>query len=268
MIEIKNSFPNKSWSIDQDGLNYGKECYSFHEIKAVRYNNSLNIPLTFAALKSGKTLSLHYEQEYKKAVSEAFVIFFENSIEIVEILSKKEQISKSLEDLEKNLAIDAEIIYNLKGSHGRTMKVYADRCTIKTNGTVSSLLTGNAFDGEKTIYYVDCLGVQFKKAYLNSGTGYIQLETASALMNNLFSNRFNENTFTFNNTVVKNETMTEVHKYINEKVSEIKSIKPQSNSQLDKNSTADEIKAFHEMMVAGIITQEEFEVKKKKLLNL
>lgn len=97
--------------------------------------------------------------------------------------------------------------------------------------------------------------------------GYIQLETASAMMNNLDSNQFNENTFTFDSTVTTNKKMTEVYHYIMEKIAEIKVGKSQIVQPSVQKSTAGELKEFHELLVAGIITQEEFDAKKKQLLS-
>ena len=91
--------------------------------------------------------------------------------------------------------VSQKAIYSLEGVRGRYMEVYDNRVVISTKATLGSLITGNISDGEKTIYYVDCIGVQFKKSDFQ--IGYIQLETASALMNNKSSNFFNENSFTF-----------------------------------------------------------------------
>ena len=86
------------------------------------------------------------------------------------------------------------VIYDITGSRGRRLIVFEDKVIIKTSVTPGSILTGNFSDGEKTIYYADCIGIQFKESGMQ--LGYLQLETASALMNNRASNFFNENSFT------------------------------------------------------------------------
>ena len=158
-------------------------------------------------------------------------------------------------------------VYDIEGVRGRSIQVYPNRCVIKTKAKISSFITGNASDGEKTIYYVDCIGVQFKKSGLQ--IGYLQLETASSFGNNKRSNFFNENTFTFDANIslaTSNEKMEEVAEYIKGKIDEIKT-KPQQ--QVVSNiSVADEILKFKELLDLGIITQEEFDVKKKQLLGL
>lgn len=64
------------------------------------------------------------------------------------------------------------------------------------------MLTNNATDGEKTMYYSDCIEVQFKRSKF--AIGYLQLETASSIGNNKGSNFFAENSFTFDTTVISN----------------------------------------------------------------
>ena len=80
---------------------------------------------------------------------------------------------------------DEKPVYEIKGARGRYLKVFEDKCIITTKAGVGSFLTGNVSDGEKTIYYSDVLGVQFKRCGLQ--LGYLQLETGSTTMNN---NRF------------------------------------------------------------------------------
>lgn len=144
------------------------------------------------------------------------------------------------------------------------MKVYDNRAIIGTKATLGSFVTGNVSDGEKTIYYRDCIGVQFKQSGLQ--IGYLQLETASGIMNMRQNNFFNENSFTFDTTVQSNEKMQEVADYVRSRVEEAKnggSVKAEPAV-----SVADELKKFKELLDMGIITQEEFDAKKKQLLGL
>ena len=126
-------------------------------------------------------------------------------------------------------------------------------------------MTGNFSDGEKTIYYADCIGVQYKESGFQ--IGYLQLETASSMMNRRESNFFNENTFTFDLSVQTNEKMQEVAEYIKKRVSETKN---SSSRQpvVEQTSVADEIRKFKELLDMGAITQKEYDLKKKELLNL
>ena len=84
-------------------------------------------------------------------------------------------------------------------------------------------------------------------------------------MNKKASNFFNENSFTFDTTKVTNEKMREVAEYVKKRVEEYKR---QKAAPASPPSAADEIKKFKELLDMGVITQEEFDAKKKQLLGL
>ncbi len=111
-------------------------------------------------------------------------------------------------------AVQDILVFDLVGCRGRKMRVYQNRCVITTDITLGSVLTANATDGEKTIFFCDVIGVQFKADGVL--IGYLQLETASGQMNNLRDNMFSENTFTFDGISgnVDTELMREVKDYI------------------------------------------------------
>ena len=105
----------------------------------------------------------------------------------------------------------AKLLYHLEGVRGRAMWVFDRKCVIATRAGVGSFFTGNVSDGEKTIFYKDVVGIQFKKS--GGLIGYLQFETASNQMNNQNSNMFSENTFTFehNKNGVTNEQMESIY---------------------------------------------------------
>ena len=112
----------------------------------------------------------------------------------------------------------ANLLFKLVGVRGRSLAVYDTKCIIKTEVSAGSLLTSNATDGEKTIFYIDCAGIQFKESGL--AIGYLQIETPSMQMNNQSSNFFSENTFTFEHgkNNVTNQLMREVYAFIADRV--------------------------------------------------
>lgn len=186
---------------------------------------------------------------------------------------------ESLSDEERNAREETEkaateakkkemgLIYDLKGCRGRSLRVYENKCIFKVSITVGSILTQNATDGEKTIYYSDVIGIQFKPSGL--AIGYLQLETASSSGNNKTSNFFNENSFTYEPQNITNEEMEKVVAYIRERVEACKEAKnnPVIAAPAAAVSVADEIKKFKELLDMGAITQEEFDAKKKQLLG-
>lgn len=155
------------------------------------------------------------------------------------------------------------LIYDLDGVRGRHAKIYEDKVVLSVKASLGSFITGNITDGEKTIYYSDCIGVQFKKSGL--AIGYLQFETAGGIMNNKANNFFNENTFTWDTTKQSNEHMEEVANYVRSRVDYYKHAK---NAPVETSSPADELKKYKELLDMGVITQDEFDAKKKQLLGL
>ncbi len=62
--------------------------------------------------------------------------------------------------------------------------------------------------------------------------------------------------------------MEEVSNYVKKKVQESKTARNAPVVVASTTSAADEIKKFKELLDMGIITQEEFDAKKKQLLDL
>lgn len=242
----------KEWYIEGDGMYYGATFIPFKNITSITLMNKatklLNGVISMKTM-DGKIYSLGIPFKQKELGEEAFAI-----------------IEKSYGDAQKREQdeIEDNAVYKLKGVRGRNMRVYEDKCVLKTEVTFGSLITGNATDGSKTIFYVDCNGVQFKES--GATIGYIQLETASSLMNNKSSNVFNENTFTYDTTVLSNEDASKIHGYIMEQISKAKAPKVQTIVQ--GKSSAEELKELFELVQMGIMTQEEFDEKKKQILDI
>ena len=116
----------------------------------------------------------------------------------------------------------SKFLCKIIGSRGRTLNLYDNKCVIETKVTAGSILTRNATDGEKTLFFCDICGVQYKKSKFL--IGYLQFETPSMQMNNENDNFFSENTFTFEDgkNGVTNELMKTVYQYIVNRIEEIK----------------------------------------------
>lgn len=159
-----------------------------------------------------------------------------------------------------------DLVYTIDGVRGRHIDIYTDKVVITTKVTIGSLLTHNATDGEKTIYYSDCIGVQFKQSKF--AIGYLQLETASSNGNNKSSNFFAENSFTFDTTVISNDRMIEVADYVKSRLDAVKKGGTAAASTNNNNmSVADELLKLKQLLDMGVLSQEEFDEQKNKLLN-
>ncbi len=177
-------------------------------------------------------------------------------------------------DEQRNLTMQAGeklgAIYAVKGAVGKNLVVYENKCVISTKATVRSVIAGNFSDGEKTIYFSDLTGIQFKKGSAVL-LGYLQFETASTQSNrrgnNWGANYESENSFTFE--AIMNELMEEISRFVQEKLEEIKDGKSKnSTTVIQQTSVTDEILNLKKLLDMGVITQEEFEAKKKELLGL
>ncbi len=235
-------------------------------VATVKRNEIVEIPITHTCV-----LSTHW------GASKPQILQIKNGVEIeIQIcyrsgkvplkILRETIIDPNAPDADPGVEVCEKPIYDIAGARGRHLRVYEDKCVISTKPTVGSFISGNVSDGDKMIYYSDIIGVQYKKPGYQ--LGYLQMETASALMNNGKDNFFNENSFTF-----AEKSMIEVEKataFIKKKVDEMKKQKKNSTvSTASANvSVADELKKFKELLDLEVITQEEFDAKKKELLGL
>ncbi|MBQ7378808.1 MAG: SHOCT domain-containing protein [Clostridia bacterium] len=69
--------------------------------------------------------------------------------------------------------------------------------------------------------------------------------------------------------VERNEQAAEIKKYLDQMLANARNNKNQgSNTIIQSTSNADELKKYKELLDSGIISQEEFDAKKKQLLGL
>ena len=123
------------------------------------------------------------------------------------------------------------------------------------------LLGGSTTQGEKTIYYKDAIGVQYKPSTITDG--YIQVETAAGGLS-ASSAYGGENSIQFSGK--NNEEAKIITDYIRGKIEEIKNAP--SGGVVQQVSPAEELRKFKELLDLGIITQEEFDSKKHQLLGI
>ncbi len=84
-------------------------------------------------------------------------------------------------------------------------------------------------------------------------------------MNNRSDNYWSENSFTWEKTKLPNEKMEEVVAYCKKQMDICKSNR---NVPVVQTSAADKLVKFKSLLDAGVITQEEFDAKKKQLLGI
>lgn len=158
--------------------------------------------------------------------------------------------------------LEEGVLYKLKGAQ-KILRVYEDRVTLEVVKNARALLTNNWFGGTKEIYYSDMLSIQFK-ASGNLVLGYIQFETASTHSKDNFNS---ENSWTFDYHTVSNEKAKEVENFVRNKMRATKTQHTQVQAA-PQESAADQLLKWKNLLDSGVITQEEFDAKKKELLGL
>lgn len=151
------------------------------------------------------------------------------------------------------------LIY-MTGDNGE-IELYEDRLIIKREGIFAKLSHG-FFKGDKTIYLNQISGIQIKKASTFL-VGYIQFTLSGGIerTKGITDAVNDENTVTF--TKKNNDVVYDIQR----KIEELKSKNAMSNI-INQLSPADEIKKYKTLLDENVISKEEFEAKKKQLLDL
>jgi hypothetical protein len=158
--------------------------------------------------------------------------------------------------------------YCLVNGLGKILDVYDDKVIFTSTKSTATLVTGLVFgtsvtQGEKTIYYRDSIGVQYKAPTITDG--YIQLETAAGNMTSKANQYGGENSIQFAGKDSAADAEIIVG-FIRKRIEEIKNAP--IGGVVQQISPAEELKKFKELLDLGIINQEEFDAKKKELLGL
>lgn len=162
-----------------------------------------------------------------------------------------------------------QLLMELKGSNG-TISAYNDRVIISRKGFLAFAASG--YKGDRTFFYRDITGIDYKEPGMTNG--YIKLLTPgcnnSSPGNTLFGTTKegiqDENAVILrglNSNVLK--ACNDMYNLLMDKLNSVKSSSPQSASSV---SAADEILKFKQLLDSGIISQEEFDAKKRQLLNI
>ena len=158
--------------------------------------------------------------------------------------------------------------YCLVNSLGKILDVYENKVVFTSTQSTSTIVTGLVFgtsmtQGEKTIYFKDAIGVQYKPSSI--ADGYIQVETAAGGVSTSNSQYSGENSIQFSGKK-SNEEAEIIVSYIRKQIEDIKNAP--IGGVVQQLSPAEELKKFKDLLELGVITQEEFDAKKKQLLGL
>jgi len=154
----------------------------------------------------------------------------------------------------------SELFYELKGINGQ-LELYEDKIIIRRKGALAKMTQG-FFKGDKTNYINQITGIQVKPGTLWTN-GYIQITVPGGIESKkglLDDATLDENTVAF--TSKDNELVNQIKSKIEELMSQ-----QRMGHIINQSSPADEIRKYKELLDDGVITQEEFEQKKKQLLG-
>lgn len=157
--------------------------------------------------------------------------------------------------------------YSLGKGGKSIIKINGNTLTISRPGLMSKMSLG--FTGDKTIMINQISGVQIKKVGL--ARGYIQfiMVGTKEVKSGIIGGKIDEN------VVYSDSSFKKSNKQINDDFEEIKKYiedfnSNQNNTTVVQNvkSPVEQVKELKELLDMGAISQEEFDKKKKELLNL
>ena len=152
-------------------------------------------------------------------------------------------------------------LYTLRNNSGSVLDVYDSYIELCHQNMLSVVaMSGNK--GKKRISIQSISAVELKKA-MYKDAGYLSFSVFGAERHGgTWSAAGDENSILFGES--QNELAQQIADYIEQK-------RNQSTTQtqvIQQTSSADELKKFKELLDMGVITQEEFDAKKKQLLGL
>ena len=186
-------------------------------------------------------------------------------------LKKQEDNNKELASttMEERIKLRPEgVRYCMVNNSGKILDVYDNKVVFTSTHSTSTLVTGflvgnSVTQGEKTIYYKDAIGVQYKPSTILDG--YIQVETAAGGVTSSSSQYGGENAIQFSGKE-RNAEAEVIVAFIKKQIDEIKNAP--IGGVVQQISPAEELKKFKELLDLGVISQEEFDEKKKELLKI
>ena len=145
-----------------------------------------------------------------------------------------------------------------------TLTIYEDYCTIEAKKNATTLLlTKKFFNGTKKIFYADLTSLQFREPGRITD-GYIEFEYPGSRSGSNMGSYGGENTVQFGKKDF--DLMKQIYDYVDGRLAEIRRNK--NSGGVAAVSPAEELKKFKELLDMGIISQEEFDTKKKQLLGI
>ncbi len=250
MNEEFKAFGMKAWSVTDNHLVFGSQKIDYSELAAINLVSTPTTGLTNGVVQAnhnGKILTMAFKHADKDRAHHA-VEFAKNKIDEAHGIVK-------------------DYKYQLIAHTGTKLEVYDDYIVItfmQTGSLMTNLARGGALGGKK-IDYETMTSVQFREP---SGmtVGFIQFAYPGSIESRggIVAAINDENSVPVQPKDVA--LAREIVAFIEKRRKEVKAAA--NRPSIQQVSAADELKKFKELMDMGIITQEEFDAKKKQLLGL
>jgi hypothetical protein len=159
--------------------------------------------------------------------------------------------------MEKSFEFGGTSLYGFAGK--QQIRINENILTIVKGGITNALTMQN---GEKSYDISQITAIQVKKNGFMPGYMQISAKGNNDLLQGSFNALASENAVVIYNTNQYNSAL-EIKKYIEENRSNYKN----KNYTIQQKSAAEQIKEFKELLDQEIITKQEFDEKKKQLLN-
>ena len=158
---------------------------------------------------------------------------------------------------------DPGLMFSFENNTGSSIRVYENYVVLKHSGLLNTLSMSGA-KGEKRINCNSISAVECRKA-TTMAAGFIQFSIfGSERAGGVTSAAGDENSILFD--AGKNNLAQQIVDYIEQR--RIAIATPQAATVVQGPSAADELLKFKQLLDMGVITQEEFDAKKKQLLGL
>lgn len=154
-------------------------------------------------------------------------------------------------------------IFAMKGVN-TAIAVFEDKVEITPKGVLGFL--GRGLKGTKTLPFHSISAIQFKEAGAIT-SGYLQFTLAGGneSRGGLFAAANDENTFMFARDATSNDEARKIKAYIEQRVQETRA--PKQTAAPAASNIADELKKLADLKAQGILTDEEFQTAKQRLIG-
>ena len=248
MREIFRDIGSHAWGVTDDRFLYGRLEFSYGELDYIRLVN-------LGGMIAGGTLNFSVK-------GKMYACTFRHG----DYSRALKAIRYALEKMEEAKGIVKNYKYCLWAHTGTKLEVYGDYLIIyfMPSGTAANLVRGGGLGG-KRIDFADITSVQFREA--TTAVGFIQFSYPGSVESKggIGDALNDENTIPFRSD--QEVEAKEIYDYIIARRAELK--KPSAQATVAQQiSPTDEIRKYKALLDEGIISQDEFDAKKKQLLGL